>query len=83
MLNKWSKELNVSCTVINCGLHNVQLVGDTSDVGQFLKLWKSQNVDVDSRGHPYKERLLSIVNQVMVTHSNSIGYVSFLSLKKF
>ena len=77
MLEKWSKELNVSCTVINCGLHNlyVQLVGDTSDVGQFLKVWKSQNVDVNSRGHPCKERLLSIVNQVMVTHSNSIGYV--------
>lgn len=49
IIKKLSKELNISCNMVNCSLHNlyVELVRDGSDVGQFLKLWKSQNIDVD------------------------------------
>lgn len=70
----------------NCSLGNfyVQLVAGASDVGQFLKLRKSQNNGVDSTGHPFKERLMSIVGHVVVTNSNPIGYVTFhFCCKKF
>ena len=64
-LQSLCKQTNVSCKVINISDHHreifVELTGMERDVKSFLKQWKTQNVDIDSRGKPCKEKLISVV----------------------
>lgn len=65
MLQSWSKELGVRGKVVDGGLHNVYvaLVGREGSVREFVRRWKTQSVDDDSRGRPCKERMLSVLCQ--------------------
>jgi hypothetical protein len=61
-LNSWCGGLE-ACTVITSELHYilVVLVGRSIEVEKFLQSWKTQNVDVDSRGRPCKERMMTVL----------------------
>lgn len=80
-LKKWSRELRVGLSLfILKGIRFVVVLeGDKFDVDQFLVNWKTQCVDVDSRGKPCKEKLLtvsiserswSLVNRTFVLHES-------------
>jgi len=62
-LRKWSAELNVGCSVLilKAVKYVVVLTGSKCDVDQFLVNWKTQCVDVDSKGKPCKEKLMSVL----------------------
>ena len=69
LLNSWAKELTLYGKILHTGPHSIYVVivgvnnsGGTS-VSEFLKRWRTQNVDVDSQGRPCKERLLSVLCQ--------------------
>ena len=69
LLNSWAKELTLSGKVLHTGPHSIYVVivgtndsGDAS-VSEFLKRWKTQNVDIDSQGRLCKEKLLSVLCQ--------------------
>ena len=65
LLRKWADDLNVFCRVANAGPHRIftLLKGTKEDVSDFLKRWKTSPVDVDKRGRPCKEKLLTILYQ--------------------
>ena len=64
-LRKWSKELDVSCKVVNAGLHKIiaLLKGGREEVQEFLKRWKTRPVDVDRQGRPCKERMMTVLSK--------------------
>ena len=64
-LRKWTNELSVFCQIVNAGPHHVYVLlkGSMEDIREFLKIWKSQSVDVDKRGRPCKEKLMTILYQ--------------------
>ena len=61
-LSSWSVGLE-TCTMVNAGRHCllVVLTGPSREIEGFLQTWKTQNVDVDSKGRPCKERMMTIV----------------------
>lgn len=61
-LKKWSEELGVgvSLFILKGTRYVVLLEGDKGDVDQYLVNWKTQCVDVDSKGKPCKEKMLTI-----------------------
>ena len=61
-LKKWSNELcvGVSVFVLKEVRFAVILRGDRRDVDQFLVNWKTQCVDVDAKGKPCKEKLMTV-----------------------
>lgn len=65
LLNSWAMELSISETILNAGIHNIYivLIGRPADLNKFVKMWKTNNVDIDSQGHPCRERKLSIICQ--------------------
>lgn len=44
----------------------VGIVGHSSDVSNFLKRWRTSRVDVDSRGKPCLERMMTVLMQCLV-----------------
>lgn len=62
-LRTWSRELNIQGKVLSAGTHFIFVVlsGSREDVGEFLHRWKTQHVDVDSRGKPCKEKMMSVL----------------------
>ena len=64
-LRKWTNELSVFCQIVNAGPHRVYVLlkGSMEDIREFLKIWKSQPVDIDKRGRPCKEKLMTILYQ--------------------
>lgn len=64
-LRSWASELELGGRVVNAGLHAIYviLVGSTDRLSEFLRRWRTQNVDVDSQGKPCKEKLLSTLCQ--------------------
>ena len=62
-LKKWSADLNVGCSVLILKevKYVVVLTGRKCDVDQFLVNWKTQCVDVDSKGKACKEKLMSVL----------------------
>ena len=69
LLNSWAKDLTLYGKVLHTGPHSIYViivgVNDSggASVSEFLKRWRTQNIDVDSQGRPCKERLLSILCQ--------------------
>ena len=64
-LRSWASELEICGKIVNAGLHAIYviLVGSTNRLSEFLRRWKTQNVDVDSQGKPCKEKLISTLCQ--------------------
>lgn len=81
LLNSWAKQLQLSGNIFNTGLHSIYAVitGRIRDVDEFLKRWKTQCVDVDSRGCPCKEKMLSILCQEVIKEKmmEQPSYVKF------
>ena len=69
LLNSWAKELALYGTILHTGPHFIYVViSELDDCGgaslnEFLKRWRTRNVDVDSLGRPCKERLLTVLYQ--------------------
>ncbi len=64
VLNSWARELTIGGRILNCGQSHIYtvLVGrNPSNMGEFMRRWRTQSVDVDARGRPCKEKLLNIL----------------------
>ena len=70
-LKKWSCELRVRVNVfiLRSVKYVIVLNGDKADVDQFIVNWKTQCVDVDSKGKPCKEKLMTICKSEWSGHS--------------
>ena len=64
-LQQWSEELGVRGKIVDGGLHNIYVVllGREGSVREFVRRWRTQSVDDDSRGRPCKERMVSVLCQ--------------------
>ena len=70
LLNSWAKELAIHGIILHTGSHSIYVVisgTSSSSVGEFLKRWRTRNVDVDSQGRPCKEKLLSVLCQCQLS----------------
>lgn len=66
LLNSRAKELLVYGKILHTGSRSIYVVitgSSASPVTEFLKRWRTYNVDIDSQGRPCKERLLSVLCQ--------------------
>ena len=66
LLSSWAKELDIYGKILHTGSHAIYVIitgTSASSVNEFLKQWRTQNVDVDSKGRPCKEKLLRVVCQ--------------------
>ena len=75
LLNSWAKELDIHGKALNGGAHSIYvvLIGTNNTLSEFLRRWKTQNVDVDSKGKPCKEKLMRILCQEMLTPLSGIS----------
>ena len=71
-LKKWSNELRVrvSVFVLRSVKYVIVLDGEKTDVDRFIVNWKTQCVDVDSKGKPCKEKLMTICKSESGGQSN-------------
>ena len=71
-IEKWSKELEINGNIIFHGKQNVFLVllGSEDSLKSFHQQLKTQNVDIDSRGRPCKEKLSKILCCEKVLHDS-------------
>ena len=79
-LSSWSVGLE-TCTMVEAGRHCllVVLTGPSREIESFLQTWKTQNVDVDSRGRPCKERMMTIVcKEVLSRQLQRIDHVKYI-----
>ena len=74
-IEKWSKELEITGDIIFHGKLKVFLIllGSEDSLKSFHQQLKTQNVDIDSRGRPCKEKLSKILCCEKVLH-NSKNY---------
>ena len=65
LLQSWAKELSIAGKLLRTGCHEITAVlfGERRVMGEFLKRWKTQNVDIDSHGRPCKEKMLTVLCQ--------------------
>ncbi len=64
VLNSWARDLTVSGKVISCGQSRIYVIivsPCTGNLKEFVRRWKTQNVDVDAQGRPCKEKLINIL----------------------
>lgn len=74
LLNSWAKELEITGKVLKMeqrqhGIY-VVLLGGAKELAEFVSRWKTQNVDVDSRGRHCKEKMITFLlhnHQLKVT----------------
>ena len=62
-LESWSDQLTVSAALFisnDCGIILV-IEGDKRSTSKFLLNWKTQNIDVDSKGKPCKEKMTQVL----------------------
>ena len=82
LLNSWAKELAIAGKLFKIAHHSiiVVLLGENRSLNEFLKRWRSQNVDIDSRGHPCKEKMLTILCQQSIKLADLVfnRYILFL-----
>ena len=87
LLNSWAKELTLYGKILHTGPHSIYVVivgvndSGGASVSEFLKRWRTQNVDVDSQGRPCKERLLSILCQRQLSGCNISGTLLGLTIR--
>ena len=64
-LKSWSQELSICGRIITAGLHFIYviLIGSSDSLQELLHRWRTAPIDVDARGRPCKERLMSILCQ--------------------
>ena len=55
----------------------VAAVGHRETVSQFLKRWRTSRVDVDSRGKPCLERMMTILHEGPIEQSSSLASVDW------
>ena len=62
-IEKWSKELEITGNIIFHGKLKVFLIllGSEDSLKSFHQQLKTQNVDIDSRGRPCKEKLSKVL----------------------
>nr|XP_022316650.1 RWD domain-containing protein 3-like [Crassostrea virginica] len=63
-IQKWAGSLSLKGSLLFVGkLIFIVLQGHSSNIKEYIKLQRSSNVDVDSRGKKCKERMMSILHQ--------------------
>ena len=74
-LKKWCGELGVGASVfiLRDVKYVIVLVGEKGCVDQYLVNWKTQCVDVDSKGKPCKEKLMTILISRTCRESDNIS----------
>ena len=72
-LTRWSSDLGVGGWVLVGGAHSilVVLVGSGEGVGEMVKRWRGECVDVDRRGRPCRERMLKLLCQRKIPQHHS------------
>lgn len=79
-LDRWGRELVVGGWVVVAGEHTivVVLVGRREGIGEMVKRWKKEAVDVDRRGRPCRERMMRVLCQRRLPPQPVHKYVCFL-----
>lgn len=75
VLNSLAQDLSVSGKILNCGRSHVYVILTSASVGslgEFLRRWRTQNVDVDARGRPCKEKLISVLCRQQMDQSEAL-----------
>ncbi len=74
-LRTWADELFVRGKVIDRGRGAVfvVLVGSDDDIRSYLRRWRTERVDIDSKGRPCKERLMEVLYQGQLNTSSSVS----------
>ena len=64
-LDQWSREFGIGGWVLVVGRRNifVVLVGKREGMGEMTSRWRREEVDVDRRGRPCKERMMRVLSQ--------------------
>lgn len=63
-LKTWSNDLNLSLYLLSYKQYIfVIIIGLKTHKSEFMKRWKLQNVDIDSKGHPCKERKMKVLTE--------------------
>lgn len=60
LLERWCSQLSVKMVVVVSRDRGILVVLEGEGVARLLQRWKTENVDVDSRGRPCKERMLQV-----------------------
>ena len=62
-LEKWSDQLGVQAVLLISSDQGLVFIleGEKSNTSHFMLNWKTYNIDVDSRGKPCKERMITIL----------------------
>ena len=80
LLCSWSAELQLRGGVFKVSARGgvyVVLVGNGEEtVAEFLKRWRTRNVDLDSRGRPCKEKMMSVLCQERLELERQLGCVT-------
>lgn len=80
LLQTWARELGVHGKILNVGKHHIYpvLLGPERTIAEFLRRWRTEKVDVDSRGRPCKERMIEVLYQERVAmaapHTKEMRY---------
>ena len=63
IIERWSNDLHINGTIIFYGKTKIFLVliGEEKNLNRFQQLLKTNNVDIDSRGRPCKEKLSKVL----------------------
>lgn len=74
-LRTWADELSVRGKVIDRGRGAVfvVLVGSGDDIRSYLRRWRTERMDIDSKGRPCKERLMEVLYQGQLNTSSSVS----------
>lgn len=71
IIKNWSKTYNLSGRLIFCQkLIFILLIGDRENLKNYLVQHKTACVDVDSRGHSCKERMMTVLTEEPYTETN-------------
>jgi hypothetical protein len=55
----------------------IAIVGDTNQVGQFLKRWRTSRVDVDSKGKPCLERMMTVLTEGLLIDLSDLASIDW------
>ncbi|KAK7495117.1 hypothetical protein BaRGS_00013757 [Batillaria attramentaria] len=72
LIRKWVADLSLTGRLIFCQrLILIVLQGESASIKEYIVRQRTSNVDVDSRGHPCKERMLSVLWEGPVDRTHS------------
>lgn len=63
LLRSWAKEFSIAGKVVKTGSRNITVVllGKNRAIAEYARRWRTQNVDIDSRGRPCKEKMMTVL----------------------